>query len=336
MLLDRPIVFSLLFPSLNPSLHDCMSLVRVAIPPHPCYLLINAVLCSALSIDLLATSVFPSKLLMFTSDVCIFPVVERLSSPSVYPVLSISCGLLRRVERSEYETEYKMALFPVPRSSFHYRYPLDPGTCIITMSLARLQDSPCTTNESPNPPLSLSWNVRPTRHNHQPGISINHVLSIYHMPTVAVTSFLSHFSTVLSCVFCISNRAIFLSLNIRLSLQPLRGKTRSIAALLFFFLFTLYLVVFHIQTLSFPFFSFSNPSIPGFSCSFSRIILFAWTYLRVKQLLHTLYQLTIPLFLFMSLAFCLDLTWLLLVLIPGHVYVLSGPLKLEPVQLSRC
>lgn len=109
MLLDRPVVFS--HSRLQTRvLQGWMSLVR-NFSPLPCYLLVHALLCSALSIDLLATSAFPSKLLMFTSDVCIFPVVERLSSPSVYPVLSLFYGSHPTPSGAKpYRTRHKMTL----------------------------------------------------------------------------------------------------------------------------------------------------------------------------------------------------------------------------------
>jgi hypothetical protein len=65
---------------------------------------------------------------MFTSDVCIFPVVERLSSPSAYSVLSISYGLHfvssdTQAVRTGIQDNL-VFLFPVPRSSFLLPLPL--------------------------------------------------------------------------------------------------------------------------------------------------------------------------------------------------------------------
>lgn len=197
MLLDRPVVFSLLFPPIpvsNPSLHRCMSHLRVATPPLiPCYLLVHAVLCSALPSQLIYLQPvrFPQEALMFTSDVCIFPVVERLPSPSVYPVLSISCGLHSVSSGTQPVRkgiqDHLGFLFPVPRSTAAISLTRAPA-----LSHCLVLDSKTHLVPPTNPPtsLSLSWNVRFTRHIHQPrSLHISH-----HMPTVAVTSFLSHFS----------------------------------------------------------------------------------------------------------------------------------------------
>jgi hypothetical protein len=177
-----------------------MSLVRTFILS-TLFLLVHALLCSALSIDLPATSAFPSKPLMFTSDDCIFPVVERLSSPSVYPVLSLLYGFHPAPSGAKrYKTRHKINLFlRFVVSSVHFDCPPCPGTCIITISLA---STPrfihlCTTNETN--PLSLSWIVSELT---RPFLSTTFPLSIY-QPTVAVTSFLSHFPyscLLLSCL----------------------------------------------------------------------------------------------------------------------------------------
>ena len=156
-------------------------MLTVVFPHHaPCV----CTLCSGLSIDLLAISAFPLKLLTFTSDVCIFPVVERLSSPSV-PCYS-SYAVFLPAEWSEYKRDKVNMLLYVSRST------------LVVALVGHLLD---LNNPVPLriPPTVIVMDCPTNRHLHPP-----RSLYISHADTVAVTSFISQFPTVYPLLFLLA------------------------------------------------------------------------------------------------------------------------------------
>jgi len=170
-------------------------------------------LCSALSIDLLATSAFPLKLLTFTSDVCIFPVVERLSSPSV-PCYS-SYAVFLPAEWSEYKRDKVNMLLHVSRSTLVVAlvgHLLDLNNPVPPRIPSTVIVMDCPTNPAP-PSTTFSLYIT-CRHRrcHVFHISISYCLSIVVSSRIAINRFsvFEFFLSSSSCGIPLSWRPSFL------------------------------------------------------------------------------------------------------------------------------
>lgn len=151
-------------------------------------------------------------------------------------MLCILCGLSpRRVERIQKRQGEHVS----PCISFH-------SGCLSCRAFARLEQ-PCTTTNS----LHCRCQGLPD----QPGISIHHVLSIYHMPTQSLSrlSYINFLLSIHCCFFSHCNQPLF-SVQILSFIQPLRHP--AIVAAFFSFPSSVFRLLFPFLFLSFHLWNF--------------------------------------------------------------------------------
>ena len=189
LLLDRYCAF-LIFPPQSSSIKACIRLAWDRCSPPPTLCACTLCFCSTLSIHLLATSAFPLKLLTFTSDVCIFPVVERPSSPSVSCYSSYAVFL--PAEWSEYKRDRVYMFLSVSRSTLVVSlvgHLLDLNNPVPPRIPSTVVVMDCPTNPaSPSTTFSLYITCRQSRCHVFP-ISISYCLCIVVSSRIAINHF---------------------------------------------------------------------------------------------------------------------------------------------------